>query len=84
MVCPHCLYEWEPRKEKPKTCPRCKQYLEKREKLKGNIVAIQLSAEEFEQAKKDGFISVRTSAEEAFEVFNTKPTSKKVKRCARE
>jgi predicted Zn-ribbon and HTH transcriptional regulator len=29
MICPHCGYEWEPRVEKPKSCPMCKQYLEK-------------------------------------------------------
>jgi len=32
MKCPHCKYEWIPRVEKPKACPRCKQYLQKREK----------------------------------------------------
>ena len=28
MKCPHCNYEWEPRKEKPKACPRCKRRLD--------------------------------------------------------
>lgn len=25
MICTHCEYEWESRKEKPKACPRCKR-----------------------------------------------------------
>ena len=25
MICEHCEYEWETRKEKPKACPRCKR-----------------------------------------------------------
>jgi predicted Zn-ribbon and HTH transcriptional regulator len=25
MKCTYCKYEWEPRKEKPKACPRCKR-----------------------------------------------------------
>lgn len=28
MKCPHCDYEWNPRKEKPKSCPRCKRRLD--------------------------------------------------------
>lgn len=28
MKCPHCDYEWEPRKDKPKSCPRCKRRLD--------------------------------------------------------
>lgn len=28
MKCPHCNYDWEPRKEKPKACPRCKRRLD--------------------------------------------------------
>ncbi len=28
MKCPHCDYEWEPRKDKPKACPRCKRRLD--------------------------------------------------------
>lgn len=28
MKCQHCDYEWEPRKEKPKACPRCKRRLD--------------------------------------------------------
>ncbi len=28
MKCPHCDYGWEPRKEKPKACPRCKRRLD--------------------------------------------------------
>ncbi|MFW5953601.1 MAG: nucleotidyltransferase [Candidatus Natronoplasma sp.] len=28
MKCPHCNYNWEPRKEKPKACPRCKRRLD--------------------------------------------------------
>lgn len=27
MICPKCGYEWNPRVEKPKSCPSCKQYL---------------------------------------------------------
>lgn len=34
MICPHCGYEWENRIEKPKSCPMCKQYLEKKPKGK--------------------------------------------------
>ena len=30
MICPHCSYEWVPRKEHPKSCPMCKRYLQKR------------------------------------------------------
>jgi len=26
MKCVFCSYEWEPRAEKPKSCPRCKRY----------------------------------------------------------
>lgn len=28
MKCPQCEYEWEPRKQKPKACPRCKRRLD--------------------------------------------------------
>ena len=24
---PNCGYEWEPKKKKPKSCPKCRQYL---------------------------------------------------------
>ena len=27
MKCVKCGYEWAPRVEKPKQCPRCKQYI---------------------------------------------------------
>jgi len=27
-VCPHCGYEWIPRVENPKKCPRCARWLE--------------------------------------------------------
>lgn len=30
LTCPHCGYEWTPRKEAPKSCPCCKQYLQRR------------------------------------------------------
>ena len=30
LTCPHCGYEWTPRKEAPKSCPACKQYLQRR------------------------------------------------------
>ena len=29
MKCPHCGYEWKPRVEKPKECPRCKRRLDR-------------------------------------------------------
>ena len=25
MICEYCEYEWETRKENPKSCPRCKK-----------------------------------------------------------
>jgi len=25
MICEYCEYEWNPRKENPKACPRCKR-----------------------------------------------------------
>ncbi len=28
MKCPHCNYEWSPRKDQPKACPRCKRRLD--------------------------------------------------------
>lgn len=34
MICPHCGYDWQPRVEKPRACPMCKQYLEKPKKDK--------------------------------------------------
>lgn len=30
--CNKCGYEWIPRTDKPKACPSCKQYQEKKEK----------------------------------------------------
>jgi predicted Zn-ribbon and HTH transcriptional regulator len=32
MRCPHCGYEWRPRVERPKKCPRCYRWLERGEK----------------------------------------------------
>lgn len=32
MKCSKCGYEWIPRTDKPKACPNCKQYLEKKVK----------------------------------------------------
>lgn len=29
MKCASCGWEWEKRKEKPRTCPRCRQYIDK-------------------------------------------------------
>lgn len=28
MNCPHCDYEWSPKKLNPKSCPKCKQRLD--------------------------------------------------------
>lgn len=28
MKCPYCGYEWSPRVNKPKECPRCKRRLD--------------------------------------------------------
>jgi len=28
MKCPDCGYEWKPRVENPKSCPRCKRRLD--------------------------------------------------------
>jgi predicted Zn-ribbon and HTH transcriptional regulator len=30
ITCPRCGYEWTPRKKDPKSCPCCKQYLQRR------------------------------------------------------
>jgi predicted Zn-ribbon and HTH transcriptional regulator len=27
LVCPKCGFEWRPRLDRPKVCPRCKTYL---------------------------------------------------------
>lgn len=29
IKCPHCNYEWESRKEKPKKCPLCIRWINK-------------------------------------------------------
>ena len=34
IVCSYCGYEWESRKEKPKSCPRCKRRLDSPYKTK--------------------------------------------------
>ena len=27
MICPYCEYEWTPRTDKPKRCPKCQRWL---------------------------------------------------------
>jgi len=33
MKCKQCGYKWKPKVEKPKACPRCKQYIKYKEAL---------------------------------------------------